>query len=82
MLFKKSVKEFSVAWWAFSFPLTFLALASTAYAQQVKSVTAIALAAVLSAISVLVFLFLLVFSTIKIDVLLNNPILKFSSDSV
>ncbi|KAL8197914.1 hypothetical protein R6Q57_030072 [Mikania cordata] len=35
-LFKKSVKEFSVAWWAFSYPLTFLALASTSYAQNVN----------------------------------------------
>ncbi|KAI3495180.1 hypothetical protein L1887_37390 [Cichorium endivia] len=82
MLFKKSVKEFSVAWWAFSFPLTFLALAATAYAQQVKSLTATGLAVVLSAISVLVFLLLLVFSTLKIDSLLNNPILRFSNDSV
>ncbi|CAH1448259.1 unnamed protein product [Lactuca virosa] len=82
MLFKKSVKEFSVAWWAFSFPLTFLALAATAYAQQVKSLTATGLAVVLSTISVLVFLLLLVFSTLKIDSLLHKPILKFSNDSV
>ncbi|KAI3823856.1 hypothetical protein L1987_05302 [Smallanthus sonchifolius] len=81
MLFKKSVKEFSVAWWAFSYPLTFLALASTAYAQHVKSLTATGLAAVVSAFSVLVFLLLLGFSTLKIDLLLNNPILKFSDDS-
>lgn len=81
MLFKKSVKDFSVAWWAFSFPLTFLALAATAYAQQVKSLTASGLAIVLSAISVLVFLLLLVFSTLKIDSLLSKPILIFSNDS-
>ncbi|KAL8248143.1 hypothetical protein R6Q59_005011 [Mikania micrantha] len=80
-LFKKSVKEFSVAWWAFSYPLTFLALASTSYAQNVKYVTATGLALVLSAISVLVFLLLLVFSTLKIDLLLNKPILKFSTDN-
>ncbi|CAI9292540.1 unnamed protein product [Lactuca saligna] len=82
MLFKKSMKEFSVAWWAFSFPLTFLALAATAYAQQVKSLTATGLAVVLSTISVLVFLILLVFSTLKIDSLLHKPILKFSNDSI
>ncbi|KAK1422582.1 hypothetical protein QVD17_17865 [Tagetes erecta] len=80
MLFKKSVKEFSVAWWAFSFPVTFLALASTTYAQQVKNVTATIMAAILSLISVLLFLFLLLLSTIKIDLLLTNPILKFSND--
>lgn len=81
IIFKKSVKEFSVAWWAFSFPLTFLALAATTYARQVKGLTATGLAAVLSAISVLVFLFLLVFSTLKIDLLLNKPVLRFSDDS-
>ncbi|KAK9064164.1 hypothetical protein SSX86_015544 [Deinandra increscens subsp. villosa] len=81
MLFKKSVREFSVEWWAFSYPLTFLALASTAYAQQVKDLTATGLAAVLSAVSVLVFLFLLVLSTFKIDLLLNNQILKYSNHS-
>ncbi|XP_024987544.1 S-type anion channel SLAH1-like [Cynara cardunculus var. scolymus] len=73
MLFKKSMKEFSVAWWAFSFPLTFLALAATAYAHQVKCVVASGLAILLSAISVLVFIFLLVFSTLKIDSLFANP---------
>ncbi|GJW08052.1 S-type anion channel SLAH1-like protein [Tanacetum coccineum] len=81
IIFKKSVKEFSVAWWAFSFPLTFLALAATAYAQQVKGLAATGLAAVLSAISVLVFLFMLVFSTLKIDSLLNKPVLRYSNDS-
>nr|GEW79623.1 S-type anion channel SLAH1-like [Tanacetum cinerariifolium] len=81
IIFKKSVKEFSVAWWAFSFPLTFLALAATAYAQQVKGLAATGLAAVLSAISALVFFFMLVFSTLKIDSLLNNPVLRYSNDS-
>ncbi|KAI3680508.1 hypothetical protein L6452_35279 [Arctium lappa] len=73
MLFKKSMKEFNVAWWAFSFPLTFLALAATAYANQVKCVIASGLAIVLSAISVLVFIFLLVYSTLKIDSLFSKP---------
>nr|XP_043620396.1 S-type anion channel SLAH4-like [Erigeron canadensis] len=82
VLFKKSVKSFSVAWWAFSFPLSFLALASTAYAQdqqlQAKGSLPMALALVLSSISVLVFLFLLLCSTLKMDSLLRNPILIFS----
>ncbi|XP_071699916.1 S-type anion channel SLAH1-like [Rutidosis leptorrhynchoides] len=77
MLFKKSIKEFNVAWWAFSFPLTFLALAATAYAQQVKSFGATGLAQVLSAFSVLVFVFLLALSTFKIESLFRNPIFRF-----
>lgn len=81
VLFKKSLKSFSVAWWAFSFPLSFLAVASMAYAQQVKGVTANGLALILSTISVLVFVFLLVCSTLKIDSLLRNPILSFSDEN-
>ncbi|KAF5763395.1 putative transporter protein SLAC1/Mae1/ Ssu1/TehA [Helianthus annuus] len=81
VMFKKSVKNFSVAWWAFSFPLSFLALASMAYAHQAKDVTATSLALVLSAISVLVFVFLLVCSSLKIDSLLRKPILNFSNES-
>ncbi|GJV05247.1 S-type anion channel SLAH1-like protein [Tanacetum coccineum] len=80
VLFKKSVKRFTVAWWAFSFPLSFLAIASTAYAQEAQGVVAIGLALVLSLVSVLVFVFLLVCSTLKMDTLLRNPILIFSSE--
>nr|GEV28862.1 S-type anion channel SLAH1-like [Tanacetum cinerariifolium] len=80
VLFKKSVKRFTVAWWAFSFPLSFLALASTAYAQEAQGVVAIGLALVLCLVSVLVFVFLLVCSTLKMDTLLRNPILIFSSE--
>ncbi|KAI3711141.1 hypothetical protein L2E82_41011 [Cichorium intybus] len=80
-LFKKSISSFSVAWWAFSFPLSFLALASTAYSQEAKGMVANGLALVLSTISVLVFVFLLVCSTLKIDTLLRNPILSFSDKS-
>ncbi|KAJ9566715.1 hypothetical protein OSB04_002681 [Centaurea solstitialis] len=77
-LFKKSVKRFSATWWAFSFPLTFLALASIAYAQQVKNVTAEILALVLSITSVLVFFSLSVFSMLKICSLVHKPIFCFS----
>ncbi|KAI3698145.1 hypothetical protein L6452_31257 [Arctium lappa] len=79
VLFKKSVKRFSVEWWAFSFPLTFLALASIAYAQQVKDVAAEILALVLSVTSVLVFFSLLVCSILKIHSLVHKPILCFST---
>ncbi|CAE5962436.1 unnamed protein product [Arabidopsis arenosa] len=33
-LLKKSIKRFNVAWWAYSFPITFLALDSVQYAQE------------------------------------------------
>lgn len=35
-LLKRSMRRFNVAWWAYSFPLTLLALASTEHAQEVK----------------------------------------------
>ncbi|CAN0897031.1 S-type anion channel SLAH1 [Linum grandiflorum] len=36
-LFRKSMRKFNIAWWAYCFPLTVLALASVDYAQEVKS---------------------------------------------
>ncbi|OAY77071.1 S-type anion channel SLAH1 [Ananas comosus] len=36
MLFWRSMRTFSLAWWAYSFPLTVLALAAEKYAQEVK----------------------------------------------
>ncbi|WZZ51415.1 S-type anion channel SLAH4-like [Brassica napus] len=42
-LLKKSIKRFNVAWWAYSFPITFLALDSVHYAQEVKDHVASAL---------------------------------------
>ncbi|KAK9064166.1 hypothetical protein SSX86_015546 [Deinandra increscens subsp. villosa] len=81
VLFKKSVKNFSVAWWAFSFPLSFLAIASKEYAQEANGVTATCLALVLSSISVLVFVFLLICSTLKMDSLLRKPVLSYSDES-
>ncbi|KAL3850887.1 hypothetical protein ACJIZ3_012769 [Penstemon smallii] len=71
-LFKKSMKKFNVAWWAYSFPLTFLALASAEYAQEVKGAVANGLMLILSALSVLVFLVVMVFSAINTDVLLRE----------
>ncbi|KAL1324986.1 hypothetical protein HN51_035089 [Arachis hypogaea] len=62
LLFKKSMKKFSVAWWAYSFPLTALALASAEYAQQVKGVMPHAIMLVLSTLSALVLLFLVLVS--------------------
>lgn len=70
MLFKKSMKKFSVAWWAYSFPLTVLAIASTEYAQKMKSTIAHVLMLVLSLLSVLVSLVLMVFTGLNTNMLL------------
>ncbi|MQM07406.1 hypothetical protein Taro_040239 [Colocasia esculenta] len=59
-LFTRSMKKFNVAWWAYSFPLTVLALASAEYAQEVRGGVANGLMLVLSVLSVLVFLALMV----------------------
>ncbi|OAY80108.1 S-type anion channel SLAH1 [Ananas comosus] len=69
-LFKRSMRRFSVAWWAYSFPLTALALAATEYAQEVKGEVANALMLVLSILSVVVTLALMVFTAIRTNDLL------------
>ncbi|XP_057527872.1 S-type anion channel SLAH1-like [Amaranthus tricolor] len=67
-LFQKSLKKFNIAWWAFPFPTTLLALASIGYAQQCKdSVVAQTLALLLSILSMVVSLALMVFTTFKIN---------------
>ncbi|XP_027348228.1 S-type anion channel SLAH1-like [Abrus precatorius] len=66
LLFKKSMRKFNVAWWAYSFPLTALALASAEYAQEVKGVVAHAIMFVLSSISALVSLILIVITAFNI----------------
>ncbi|WRX29771.1 Transporter protein SLAC1/Mae1/ Ssu1/TehA - like 5 [Theobroma cacao] len=52
-LFSRSMRRFNVAWWAYSFPLTVLALASTEYAEEVKGSIAHLLMLLLLALSVL-----------------------------
>ncbi|XAR65669.1 hypothetical protein NMG60_11009853 [Bertholletia excelsa] len=71
-LFKKSMKKFNVAWWAYSFPLSFLALASAGYAEQVKGIGASGLMLVLAVVSVLVFFVLLVITALKVNTLLHE----------
>ncbi|KAL5715395.1 hypothetical protein ACHQM5_017222 [Ranunculus cassubicifolius] len=80
-LFKKSMKRFNVAWWAYSYTLTVLALASAEYAQEVNSGVAHGLMLVLSALSVLVTLVLLLFTAINTDSLIHkdDPVLNHSS---
>ncbi|KAK6124504.1 hypothetical protein DH2020_041757 [Rehmannia glutinosa] len=74
-LFRKSMKRFNIAWWAYSFPLTFLALASVEYAAQVKDMVASTLMLILSALSVLVFIGIMLFTAANTDTLLreNEP---------
>ncbi|XP_057455848.1 S-type anion channel SLAH4-like [Lotus japonicus] len=68
LLFKKSMKKFNVAWWAYSFPLTALALASAEYAHQVKGLTAHAVMLVLSLISVLVSVVLMIVTALNTSI--------------
>ncbi|KAJ4828715.1 hypothetical protein Tsubulata_038334, partial [Turnera subulata] len=79
-LFRKSMKKFNVAWWAYSFPLTVLALASIDYAQEVKGLFAHGVMMILSSLSVLVSLALLVFTAINTKMLLpdNDPAFRHS----
>ncbi|XVE51080.1 hypothetical protein DITRI_Ditri02bG0009900 [Diplodiscus trichospermus] len=78
-LFKKSMRKFNVAWWAYSFPLTFLALAAAEYAQEVKGRVATVLMLVLSVLSVLVFLGLMLLTAANTDRLLgeSDPMERF-----
>ncbi|CAI0460373.1 unnamed protein product [Linum tenue] len=80
-LFKKSMRKFNVAWWAYSFPLTVLALASVDYAQEVKGAVAHALTLLLSSLSILVSFALMVFTVLNSHMLFpdNDPGLRHSS---
>lgn len=75
-LFKRSMRRFNVAWWAYSFPVTVLAMASTNYAQQVKGTVSHILMLILLALSVLVSVSLTLFTLLNSKMLLpdNDPI--------
>ncbi|KAF0920823.1 hypothetical protein E2562_037296 [Oryza meyeriana var. granulata] len=72
MLFKRAMRRFSVAWWAYSFPLTVLALAAAEYAQEVREVAASALMLTLAVLSVAVTLALMVFTVLRTNDLLPH----------
>ncbi|ONK69847.1 uncharacterized protein A4U43_C05F27350 [Asparagus officinalis] len=76
-LFKRSMKRFNIAWWAYSFPLTLLALAANEYTQEVKGDISNALMLIISIISVLVTLALIFFSAVNPSLLLprDDPFL-------
>ncbi|KAK9077350.1 hypothetical protein SSX86_005687 [Deinandra increscens subsp. villosa] len=65
-LFKNSMKKFNVVWWAYSYPLTVLALASTEYAQDTKSSFAHLLMLLLSVISVMVSVVLMIYTALNL----------------
>ncbi|CAH9089282.1 unnamed protein product [Cuscuta europaea] len=69
-LFKKSMRKYNVVWWAYSFPATVMAIASTKYAQEVKSTEAHILMLILSALSVTVSLILLFCTALNANLLL------------
>lgn len=72
-----------MAWWAYSFPLTILALAATEYAQEVNGGVAHALMLVLSILSVLVSLLLMVFTALNTNMLVtgkDDPALNDPND--
>ncbi|RCV23370.1 hypothetical protein SETIT_5G000800v2 [Setaria italica] len=64
-LFRRAMRRFSVAWWAYSFPVTVLALASAEYAQEVRQAAANALMLALAVLSVAVTLALMLFSALR-----------------
>ncbi|KAF3451742.1 hypothetical protein FNV43_RR07838 [Rhamnella rubrinervis] len=71
-LFKKSMRRFTVVWWAYSFPLTVVALASVEYAQKSKGHIASLLMLVLTVSSILVFLGLMMLTAINTDKLFGH----------
>ncbi|XP_030514785.2 S-type anion channel SLAH4-like [Rhodamnia argentea] len=87
LLFKRCMRRFNVAWWVYSFSLTFLALSSAEYAHDMRGIRGKGLMLALSALSVVVFLSLLVLTALRLDQLLwdeeqdEEPSLGFPSDS-
>ncbi|KAL6506721.1 hypothetical protein OROHE_022553 [Orobanche hederae] len=61
-LFKKAMKRFNVAWWAYSYTITILALASVRYEQEVRGGVPRVISLSLSALSILVHFGLLFFT--------------------
>ncbi|XP_062177471.1 S-type anion channel SLAH1-like [Alnus glutinosa] len=73
-LFKRSMRKFNVAWWAYPFPLTVLAVASTKYAQEVRGARTNGLMLLLSLLSVLVSLALLIITALTSHKLASSPV--------
>ncbi|KAM0862005.1 hypothetical protein ACQ4PT_045530 [Festuca glaucescens] len=71
-LFKRAMRRFSVAWWAYSFPLTVLALVAAEYAEEVREPAANVLMLALAVLSVVVTLALMVFTAFRTSDLLPH----------
>ncbi|KAG7037885.1 S-type anion channel SLAH1, partial [Cucurbita argyrosperma subsp. argyrosperma] len=69
-LFRRAMKRFNIAWWAFSFPLSALALASVEYHRHIQTLPSKLLMLLLLALSVLVALLLFLITLLNSDVLL------------
>ncbi|XP_059285066.1 S-type anion channel SLAH1-like [Lycium ferocissimum] len=61
-LFNRSMRKFNISWWAYSFPLTVLAMASAKYAQEMKNTASHLLMLLLSGLSAVVSLVLMIFT--------------------
>ncbi|VFQ62165.1 unnamed protein product [Cuscuta campestris] len=72
-LFRESMRKYNVVWWAYSFPITVIAIASTKYAQEVKRREAHILMLFLSALSVVVSLLLLVTTALTANCTTSSP---------
>ncbi|XP_075507809.1 S-type anion channel SLAH4-like [Primulina tabacum] len=69
-LFKKAMRRFNIAWWAYSYPITILALTAARYEQEVKTGVSHAIRLALSILSVLVLFGLLTFTAVNPKLLL------------
>ena len=69
-LFRRSMRRFNVTWWAYSFPITALALVSMDYAEQVKGTFSHILMLLLLTLSVLVSFALTLFTLLNSNMLL------------
>ncbi|CAA0841218.1 S-type anion channel SLAH1 [Striga hermonthica] len=76
-LFKKAMRRFNVAWWAYSYPITMLTLASIRYEQEVKGGVPRLIRLSLSVLSVVVLFGLLLFTGLNPRLLLpdDDPII-------
>uniref|UniRef100_A0A803MSK6 Uncharacterized protein n=1 Tax=Chenopodium quinoa TaxID=63459 RepID=A0A803MSK6_CHEQI len=69
------MRRFNVTWWAYSFPITVLAIAATEYAEEVKGKLADVLMLVLASLSMLV-----TFSLVILTLLFNSKMLLPDND--
>ncbi|KAL4029867.1 hypothetical protein IC575_008095 [Cucumis melo] len=84
LLFKRSMKRFNIAWWAFSFPISALALASIQYHHQVKALPAKILMLLLLTISVFVVVSLVAATVFNSALLLpdDDPLFNPSTQCI